>query len=1110
MDADVDNNNNFTTMQMIIFWIVLILLNVWFYNVNSDSTPISGSKKFIEIDTIKAAITSTVLIIGVFILIYSDWFKNLNIDFISRINNSEFIKNIDYHKYNISSLLYAFSVPIICFYALIFSIGYAKYTDNEYIKGTLGTIVAFIFLKLLKLIFSTVLPSPPVDNQPLSSSLFEKIYDPILAFFTGTLPNSTFVTVAILFIILVNLSIYDYTYAHDPKNTGSKFSFAAAFTMFIFFGYLFWVSCNDVIKSMFEKYSMPSVWIYVLLYIIGFLSTCIWNAQSNNIISQDSSYLAYLFSILIPILLLLLYIQTSELKEDSLTIEDVLYLSNKPAFFSFLISSILVFLIAMKSRESNESNKQDDTSNGFAWFIFAAITVCWIASFFKKKIFSISISYIQTIQTWVNKLNYPLFYIICNLVFIIWYIGIFSNIDHMDLIKKKNYKVFGYMLLILTVLVLFSGQLDIFKDLKLPSLILFILVLIIACIIIYFYNTTVAILFGSLLGLFILYALYKYYNGINFQDGFSSFINNAMYSPTLAASQLYTMLCSLIKGTLIFFIEKFLLLVFILYCILGYYVYSKANVTVKTNNCGSDASDAWTTYKSVNSIIDSDLSKQDDKDLNQEFCDGNPDLELHVLQAKIKNMPDTDDPAKKAQKAAIQARIDAYTPETYNAKALRYISDYKSISLFLFVFIGFCMLGIITMGYDTFMPIIKSFVLFIIACAFIVSVIYGVVSIDNKVPSIMKIGMFLINIFILIGLMSFFVNLKKSSVMDGPPTWSNLLMNIITYLPCLFLEFIEMIRSGFNLKESASTKYMLIILAEIILIVLKFVLPIIFNSIINHNAIQLINTVIPLDTQTDKHFGYIYNKDDVTNDPEKYKLDTKLSYNYGISVWFYIHPKPLNGSTTASGKLNIISFQDDKNSNHPQVQMTYSLVDNTISIVINKDIFTIMPNGAADTDAAAQAASEAKVATAQTAYNTAQTAYDNNKTNANYSTALEAAKNTLKDAKQNALNILYAAKKSYIKWQRWNHVFININNGTMEVFLNNELVITQPNVMPSSYLYTWTVGKGTTTTDKNTSNNIIYGDVTNVVLYKKSLSKDAISIIYETFSPLETPLTPNI
>lgn len=1093
MDADVDNNNNnnFTTMQMIIFWIVLILLNVWFYNVNSDSTPISGSKKFIEIDTIKAAITSTVLIISVFILIYSDWFKNLNINFISIINNNEIIKNIDYHKYNISSLLYEFSVPIICFYALIFSIGYAAYAENEYIKGTLGTIVAFIFLKLIITTIISKYKSPEVDvDSPPSLSLFKKIYhpiiDPIIAFITGTLPNSTFVTVAILFIILVNLSIYDYTYAHDPKNTGSKFSFAAAFTMFIFFGYIFWVTCNDVIKSMFEKYSMPSVWIYVLLYIIGFLSTCIMNAQSNNIMPQDSSYLAYLFSILIPILLLLLCIQTYNLNNNSLTIEDVLYLSNKPAFFSFLISSILVFLIAMKSRESNESNKQDDTSNGFAWFIFAAITVCWIISFFKKKIFS-DFSYIQN---WVNKLNYPSFYIICNLLFIIWYIGIYSNIDHMGLIKIKNYKVFGYMLLILTVLVLFSGQLDIFKDLKLPSLVLFILVLIIACIIIYFYNTTVAILFGSLLGLFILYALYKYYNGINFQDGFSSFINNAMYSPTLAASQLYTMLCSLIKGTLIFFIEKFLLFVFILYCILGYYVYSKANVTVKTNNCGSDATAAWTTYKAVNSI--DGLSDQDDKDLNQEYCDGNPDLELHVLQAKVKKMPDTDE--KKAQKAAIQARIDAYTPETYNAKALRYISDYKSISLFLFVFIGFCMLGIITMGYDTFMPILKSFVLFIIACAFIISVIYGVVSIDNKVPSIMKIGMFLINIFILIGLMSFFVNLKKSSVMDGPPTWSNLLMNIITYLPCLFLEFIEMIRSGFNLKESASTKYMLIILAEIILIVLKFVLPIIFNSIINHNAIQLINTVIPLDTQTDKHFGYIYNKDDVTNDPEKYKLDTKLSYNYGISVWVYIHPKPLNGSTTASGKLNIISFQDDKNSN-PQVQMTYSLVDNTISIVINKDIFTIMPN-------------EAKVVTAQNAYNAAQTAYDADATDAK-ATDLKAAKNALEAAK-NALNLLYAAKKSYIKWQRWNHVFININNGTMDVFLNNELVITQPNVMPSSYLYTWTVGKGSTTTDENTSNNIIYGDVTNVVLYKKALSKDAISIIYDTFSPLETPLTPNI
>ena len=111
------------------------------------------------------------------------------------------------------------------------------------------------------------------------------------------------------------------------------------------------------------------------------------------------------------------------------------------------------------------------------------------------------------------------------------------------------------------------------------------------------------------------------------------------------------------------------------------------------------------------------------------------------------------------------------------------------------------------------------------------------------------------------------------------------------------------------------------------------------------------------------------------------------------------------------------------------------------------------------------------------------------------------------DASNNLINIAVTGAtipqtsqpQSQIPLQRWNHLFINFNNnGIMDVFLNNHLETSVPNVIPvlPTYLI---VG----------SKSGIYGQACNVVYYRNVLGSDGISWIYNSHKNLNPPTSPN-
>ena len=95
---------------------------------------------------------------------------------------------------------------------------------------------------------------------------------------------------------------------------------------------------------------------------------------------------------------------------------------------------------------------------------------------------------------------------------------------------------------------------------------------------------------------------------------------------------------------------------------------------------------------------------------------------------------------------------------------------------------------------------------------------------------------------------------------------------------------------------------------------------------------------------------------------------------------------------------------------------------------------------------------------------------------------------------ENDYKILYQTND--LLYQKWNHVVVNYSKGQMDLFLNDDLVATQKNVMPYIENTVMTIGS---------NNSSAKGKIKDVKLYKKPLSASQIYNIYENeFNNLKT------
>ena len=387
--------------------------------------------------------------------------------------------------------------------------------------------------------------------------------------------------------------------------------------------------------------------------------------------------------------------------------------------------------------------------------------------------------------------------------------------------------------------------------------------------------------------------------------------------------------------------------------------------------------------------------------------------------------------------------VYVYTKQPYQV-----VSDNKSIFLFLFLFIGFALLSLLVMGVEAFVPFITSFVKYTIIIGIVIGIILAVLHVYTNVPIIANTVLFILNIAILVGILAMivrFIGAESPNYISGPPTWSSLLFKIAIYLPCMCLNLVDYFRGELKLAQR-QWSYVILILFEIAFVVLLFLLPKVFDAVVNHNGEVILDKVLPLNVQSEPFDITTVGSDNsqtVSLTPslaENVKTNTP-HYSYGISAWFYIHPEPPKNSyssSSASNGINILNFATDSNGTKEQGAPQVLFVPKTNQLVIS-----------------------------------VQTETNNN------------ASVTLPNE---------------ILLQRWNHLFINFNNnGIMDVFLNNHLESSTPNIIP----------KLPKTLIVGSNPGGIYGQACNVVYYKDVVGSQGISWIYNSHTLLNPPLKPN-
>jgi hypothetical protein len=127
-----------------------------------------------------------------------------------------------------------------------------------------------------------------------------------------------------------------------------------------------------------------------------------------------------------------------------------------------------------------------------------------------------------------------------------------------------------------------------------------------------------------------------------------------------------------------------------------------------------------------------------------------------------------------------------------------------------------------------------------------------------------------------------------------------LIKNLILFLPCLLISFVETMRYEFNITTKP---VWIILIMEIILISSWFIVPKLMNIALNKNGTLLLKE--PLYLNQEHTLGDFENMHlNIINNDNK----TKFNYNYAISAWFTINPQPPNTRISYTKYTNILNY----------------------------------------------------------------------------------------------------------------------------------------------------------------------------------------------------------
>jgi len=348
-----------------------------------------------------------------------------------------------------------------------------------------------------------------------------------------------------------------------------------------------------------------------------------------------------------------------------------------------------------------------------------------------------------------------------------------------------------------------------------------------------------------------------------------------------------------------------------------------------------------------------------------------------------------------------------------------------------------------------------------------------------------------------------------------------LVLKVIRYIPCMIIDAINWVRREYRI----TTRPVWILFGiEVVVIGAYFLLPMILNAAMFSKTTKLTEDIV--DLKMSKQLSTL-GKVGIVRTPEC-SSKTKTKYDYAVSGWLFLSSHPPSMTSGGNKFVNVLDFNGiptiEYNASTNELRFRVKVRDSTgtsassaTRVLTETEKTSILNTASRLSDVVNSNSVDDSVEQFENMFSsggrsTGNAAVDNEiaSTAASASATKSVLSNATKGAsawikttlsKSDASVKTRAPPESYkmvtihtisnVPLQRWNHFVYNYDGANIDIFMNNELVVTVNDLLPLMEHGNITSG----------ANRGIIGNLTNVVAFSHHLTKDVISAIYMKEDP---------
>jgi len=313
--------------------------------------------------------------------------------------------------------------------------------------------------------------------------------------------------------------------------------------------------------------------------------------------------------------------------------------------------------------------------------------------------------------------------------------------------------------------------------------------------------------------------------------------------------------------------------------------------------------------------------------------------------------------------------------------------------------------------------------------------------------SSVNIGQYIFNIILLVILLGIVWKLINSGNYLQNNPYFKLIINVILYIPCLFVNMIDFVL--YQTNQTKRTELILLIIELILLFIYLVIYPRVRSGYYKQGGTQVVNNPISLEKE---------------NSVATYEsLNNSMSYNYqyAMSFWFYINSAPPSYNSSFNKFTNILNY-----GNMPCIKYNA----NTNSLLITIEVPKEKMISVVDLTHKLEDSLEE----------------DNNRIQNKINNTINKIKDITISNEYDKDNQRIIYKMENVLLQKWNNIILNFNGGTLDIFYNGELVKSAIEVV--SYINYDLLVVGT--------ENGISGDLCNLMYYNQPLDYYTIRKLY--------------